>query len=264
MPDIGSDVVKNIEKTMATRSNQIVTVSKSMKEFLTLINYPTEKIEVCYNGCDPEKYNPSKVDKEKLEKLRERYKIRPEEKVILFVGRLIWIKGVHNLIQAMPSILKGFPKTKLVILGKGEVCDHLLNQAKKLGVNNKVVIRSEWVPEEERILHYALSDVCIFPSISEPFGIVSLEAMSMKKPVVVGASGINGLKEQIIPSGENRTGVHIDGRNPDDIAWGVKEVLRNFEEAKKWGENGRKRVLKDFTWDIAAKKTLEIYRKLIE
>ncbi|MEM5791133.1 MAG: glycosyltransferase, partial [Candidatus Aenigmatarchaeota archaeon] len=118
--------------------------------------------------------------------------------------------------------------------------------------------------EDERILHYALADLCVFPSISEPFGIVSLEAMSMEKPVVVGAAGVNGLREQVIPSGENRTGVHVNGENPQDIAWGIKEILRNFEEAKKWGKNGRKRVLKEFTWERAAKRTLEIYEKVIK
>jgi glycosyltransferase involved in cell wall biosynthesis len=109
-----------------------------------------------------------------------------------------------------------------------------------------------------------LADVCVFPSISEPFGIVSLEAMSMEKPVVVGASGISGLKEQVIPDGENKTGIHVDGRNPDDIAWGIKEVLRNEEEARRWGKNGRKRVLENFTLDMVAKNTIKIYEEFLK
>jgi glycosyltransferase involved in cell wall biosynthesis len=101
----------------------------------------------------------------------------------------------------------------------------------------------------------------VFPSLSEPFGIVSLEGMSMEKPVVVGASGVSGLKEQIIPKGENQCGVHVDGANPNDIAWGIKEVLKDMDRARKWGKNGRKRVLKEFTWDVAAKRTLEVYEE---
>lgn len=258
----GSEVIKHFERKMAEYANKIITVSNSMKEFLVSIGYPSEKIEVVYNGCDPEKYNPSKVEKRKVEKLKEVYKIKPNEKVILFVGRLTAIKGVQELVDAMPAVLKDFPDVKLVILGKGEEYNDIITKTQKMKISDKIIIKSEWIEESERIAHYEMADVCVFPSTSEPFGIVSLEAMAMKKPLVVGASGVNGLKEQVVPSGKNRTGVHVDGRKPDDIAWGIKTVLENFEESKRWGENGRKRVLKEFTWDVAAKKTLKIYDDL--
>jgi len=258
----GSQIIKEIEREAAKGADTIITVSYSMKDFLVSLGYPQEKINVCYNGCDPEKYNPKKVNKERVEDLRKLYRIKPEEKVILFVGRLTAVKGVYNLVKAMPLVLEEFPNTKLIILGKGEQYQDLITLIQQLNIAEKVYIRSEWVSEEERILHYALADLCVFPSLSEPFGIVSLEAMAMEKPVVVGASGISGLREQVIPSGPERTGVHIDGNKSEDIAWGIKEVLRNFEEAKKWGKNGRKRVLKEFTWEIAAKRTLEIYEKI--
>ncbi|MEM5800003.1 MAG: glycosyltransferase family 4 protein [Candidatus Aenigmatarchaeota archaeon] len=260
----GSEVVKYLEKTMAQKADKIITVSNSMKEFLIKLGYPQEKIVVCYNGCDPEKYNPKKVKKEKLEKLKEYYGIKEGEKMIFFIGRLTWVKGIKNLIKAMPIVLKDFPESKLIILGKGEEYSELVELSKKLGISDKVKIRSEWVSEEERILHYALADVCVFPSISEPFGIVSLEAMAMEKPVVVGAAGVSGLREQVIPSGKERTGTHVNGESPEDIAWGIKETFKNFEEAKKWGKNGRKRVLKEFTWSIAAKNTLKVYESLVK
>ncbi|MEM7825260.1 MAG: glycosyltransferase family 4 protein [Candidatus Aenigmatarchaeota archaeon] len=260
----GSEVIKHLERTMAEKADKIITVSDPMKDLLIKINYPQEKINVCYNGCDPKKYDPKKVNNEKLEKLKELYGIKDGEKVIFFIGRLTWVKGVKNLIKAMPSVLKDFPESKLIIIGKGEDYSELLELSRKLGIEDRVKIRSEWVSEEERILHYALADVCVFPSISEPFGIVSLEAMSMEKPVVVGAAGISGLRHQVIPSGINRTGTHVNGEDPEDIAWGIKETFKNFEEAKKWGKNGRKRVLKEFTWEIAAKNTLKIYKSLLE
>jgi len=85
----------------------------------------------------------------------------------------------------------------------------------------------------------------------------------MEKPVVVGAKNVNGLKEQVIPSGENRCGVHVNGEDPIDIAWGIGVVLSNLEEAKKWGKNGRKRVEENFKIEYTAKKTLEIYESLL-
>jgi glycogen synthase len=258
----GSEVVKEIERESARKADKIITVSYSMKEFLESLGYPKEKINVVYNGIDTEKYSLKKVNWGLVEKLRERYKIK-DEKVIFFIGRLTWVKGVANLIRAMPEVLKSFPNVKLVILGKGESCTDLIQLKQSLGIGDKVEIRSEWVSEEERIAHYALADICVFPSISEPFGIVSLEAMSMERPVVVGARGVSGLREQVIPNGENRCGVHINGEDPNDIAWGIKVVLENFEEAKKWGKNGRKRVLENFTIEKIAKETLKIYESLI-
>jgi glycosyltransferase involved in cell wall biosynthesis len=258
----GSEVVKEIERESARKADKIITVSYSMKEFLESLGYPKEKINVVYNGIDAEKYSLKNVNWELVEKLRERYKIK-DEKVIFFIGRLTWVKGVVNLIKAMPEVLKSFPNVKLVILGKGESYTDLIQLKQSLGIGDKVEIRSEWVSEEERIAHYAMADVCVFPSISEPFGIVSLEAMSMERPVVVGARGVSGLREQVIPNGENRCGVHINGEDPNDIAWGIKVVLENFEEAKKWGKNGRKRVIENFTIEKTAKETLKIYESLI-
>jgi glycosyltransferase involved in cell wall biosynthesis len=86
--------------------------------------------------------------------------------------------------------------------------------------------------------------------------------MSMAKPIIVGAQGVVGFREQAVPSGPDQNGVHINGGNPTDIAWGIKETLCDPDRAKKWGENGRKRVLQYFTWREAAKQTLRIYETL--
>jgi glycosyltransferase involved in cell wall biosynthesis len=161
-------------------------------------------------------------------------------------------------------VLAEYPKAKLVILGKGEEQQDITELADRLGISKNVVYRPEFVSEEERILHYAASDLCVFPSVYEPFGIVSLEAMSMGKPIVVGAKGVVGFREQVMPAGPVQNGVHVDGGNPVDIAWGLKEVLKDPQRAKIWGENGRKRVIEYFTWRKTAEQTLDIYKSLIE
>ena len=182
--------------------------------------------------------------------------------MILFLGRLTWVKGVTNLVQAMPTVLGEYPKAKLVVLGKGEQQNDIVETASRLGIGERVACRFEFVPEKERILHYAASDVCIFPSVYEPFGIVSLEAMSMGKPIIVGAQGVVGFREQVVPCGPDQSGVHVIGGSATDIGWGIKEVLSDPDRAKRWGENGRKRVLQYFTWTEAAKQTLQIYSTL--
>jgi len=258
----GSEVVSHLEWSTSQRVNRIVTVSHAMQEDLVRHGWPKSKISVVWNGVDPDLYNPQNCRPEEVEAIREKYDIKPDEKMILFLGRLTWVKGVTNLVQAMPTVLTEYPKAKLVILGKGEQQNDIVEAASRLGIKERVTCRFEFVPEEERILHYAASDMCIFPSVYEPFGIVSLEAMSMSKPIIVGAQGVVGFREQVVPYGPDQSGVHVNGGSAADIAWGISEVLSDPDRAKRWGENGRKRVLQYFTWTEAAKQTLHIYENL--
>ena len=259
----GSEVVSHLEYQTAQTCDHIVTVSESMREDLVRHGWPASKISVVWNGVDPTKYDPAKVNPQDVQEVRKRYGVPKDGSMILFIGRLTWVKGVRNLVQAMPSIVKDFPLAKLVILGKGEEQKDVFELASRLGVSDNVICQFEFVPEQDRINHYAAADLCVFPSTYEPFGIVSLEAMSIAKPVVVGAQGVVGFKEQVVPSGPEQNGVHVNGNNPTDIAWGIKSVLENPERAKQWGENGRKRVLQYFTWTKAAEQTLDIYKSLL-
>lgn len=259
----GSEVVSYLEWATAQKVDKIVTVSHAMQEDLARHGWPKSKVSVVWNGVDPERYDPKNCRPEEVEAIRNRYGIKPDEKMILFLGRLTWVKGVTSLVQAMPTILAEYPKTKLVILGKGEQQNDITETANRLGISNRVACMFDFVPEKERILHYAASDICVFPSTYEPFGIVSLEAMSMAKPIAVGAQGVVGFREQVVPSGPDQNGVHVNGGNAADIAWGLKEILSDPDRAKKWGENGRKRVLQYFTWRKAAEQTLQIYDKLL-
>ena len=258
----GSEVVSHLEWATSQEVDKIITVSHSMQEDLTRHGWPKSRISVVWNGVDPKRYDPKNCDAEEVNAVRRRYGISPDEKMILFIGRLTWVKGVTNLVQAMPMVLAEYPQTKLVILGKGEQQNDIVEAANRLGIGNKVICRFEFVPEEERILNYSAADLCIFPSTYEPFGIVSLEAMAMGKPLVVGAKGVVGFKEQVMSSGPEQNGVHVDGGNPGDIAWGIREVLSDPDRAKQWGENGRTRVLKYFTWRKVAEQTLQIYADL--
>jgi glycogen(starch) synthase len=258
----GSQVVSHFEWATGQAVDRIITVSHSMREDLVRHGWPESKISVVWNGVDPERYDPNRCKEDDVKKIRQKHGVKDDESMLFFLGRLTWVKGVRNLIQAMPMILEEYPKTKLVILGKGEEQRDVVETAKRLGIEDKVVCHFEFVPEDERILHYAASDICIFPSTYEPFGIVSLEAMSMAKPLVVGAHGVVGFKEQVICHGPDQNGVHVNAGDAADIAWGVKAVLEDPKRAKKWGENGRKRVLQYFTWTKAAEQTLQIYQAI--
>ena len=260
----GSGVVSNIEMRGGKMADIIVTVSYAMKDELIQLGFPREKIHVRYNGVDPEKYNPNKYSADQIKKIREQYGIKDNEFMIFFIGRLVGVKGVDKLIMAMPHILSKIPQAKLVIVGVGDLQEYLMNLTRTMRLDKYVKFNFNFIPEKERILHYAACDVAVFPSHYEPFGIVALEAMSMEKPLVVGASGVSGMREIVICCSEDQCGYHVDPNNPSDIAWGVMSALEDPEKRKWLGKNGRKRVLADFTWSKIAQKTVELYETTIK
>jgi glycosyltransferase involved in cell wall biosynthesis len=162
----------------------------------------------------------------------------------------------------MPIILRDVPNAKLVILGKGEQEDMIKHMISNLGISKSVVTRFEFVNEEERLLNYAACDVAVFPSKYEPFGIVCTEAMSMGKPVVVGARGTSGFKEQIVPAGPDRCGSHVNPYDPHDIAKFTIELLKDKDLRMRAGKNARKRVLENYTIEKMAAETLNIYKEV--
>ncbi|OGD59918.1 glycosyl transferase family 1 [Candidatus Bathyarchaeota archaeon RBG_13_52_12] len=258
----GSEVVSSIERTAAEDADQIVTVSNAMKRDLSDHGWDGGKINMVWNGVDPARYDPAKCSPSDISALRSRYGVGEDEKMILFVGRLSQVKGALELVLAMNRVSKESPKAKLVVLGCGELGDQIKHVVETMELSGSVRLVYEFLPEDQRILHYAASDLCVFPSTYEPFGIVSLEAMSMAKPVVVGARGVVGFAEQVVPNGSEKCGLHVNGGDPDDIAWGINEALRDPAEAEAWGLNGRKRVRNCFTWENAASETLCVYKKI--
>ena len=259
----GSEVISNLELRGGKTADMVITVSNAMKEELRKLGFPEEKIRVCYNGVDPEKYSPERVSKEDIARVRQRYGLKEDDLMIFFIGRLVWVKGVDKLVMAMPHILNEVPNAKLVIVGVGDMRGYLEKLVENLRIQENVKFRFEFIPEEERILHYAACDVAVFPSLYEPFGIVTLEAMSMEKPVVVGARGVSGMREIVVPSGPEQCGFHVNPYDPKDIAWGIVNSIKDPAIKEKLGKNGRKRVLENFTWDIIAKKTIELYEELV-
>jgi glycosyltransferase involved in cell wall biosynthesis len=260
----GSKVVSDIERRGGSMADMVVTVSYAMKDELIQLGFPKEKIFVSYNGVDPNKYNPENIPKEKIRKLRESYGLKDDNLMILFLGRLVGVKGVDKLIMSMPHVLSKYPKARLVIVGVGDLQEYLTNLTRTMRLDEYVRFRFDFIPEEERILHYAACDVAVFPSHYEPFGIVALEAMSMEKPVVVGAAGVSGMREIVICCGEEQCGYHVDPNIPSDIAWGIMSALESPEKRKWLGKNGRKRVLQEFTWTKIAEKTLELYEQMLK
>jgi glycosyltransferase involved in cell wall biosynthesis len=139
----------------------------------------------------------------------------------------------------------------------------LVRLAASLGISNNVIFNFNMLPEDERIVNYAACDMAVFPSLYEPFGIVALEAMAMKKPIVVGARGVSGFREIVVSSGDNQTGYHVNPYDPSDIAWGMNSILADEDHMRRLGENGRNRVIAEFSWESVARNVFRVYEKVV-
>jgi glycogen synthase len=261
-PGGGAPAVHHFEGALGHEADAVITVSEAMKQDLIDHGWRADKIHAVWNGVDPQRYRPDAVAPERAAQIRQRYGIRPDEPMVLFVGRMTQVKGVHTLVEAMPEVLARHPNARLVVLGRGELEGPVADRVQQLGIADRVSLRYEFINEEERIAHFAACDLAVFPSTYEPFGIVSLEAMGMAKPCVVGARGVVGFREQIVPSGEGQTGLHVDASSAGDIAWGLIQALADTDRLRQWGAHGRQRVLDHFTWQHAALKTQAIYRSV--
>lgn len=250
-----------LEKKGAEVADLVITVSQAMKQQLVGLGVSSEKVRFCYHGVDAAFFNPIRADAKRLAALRKRYGFASDDVIVLFMGRLEPVKGVVQLFSAIAQVQAKHPKVKLLAVGKGSLESWAISEAKRLG---GITVVTDFLDGEEKMLTYALADLCVFPSIYEPFGIVALEAAAMCKAAVVGASGTSGLAEIVKnPGDELPTGVHVNARDPDDIAWGINLALEDLGRLKSWGENARTRVLEEFTWKKAAERTLAIYKECI-
>ena len=233
---------------------RVIVCSEFMKEeVVRLFNSPADKIDVIYNGVEPEKFEFEWTD---AERAAHRAKLAlPEEKIVMYVGRFDREKGIHVLLNAASVILAQEPNTKFLIVGGGnrERFEKFVHWA---GLQDKVLFTGFMA---NRSLHqlYRVADVAVFPSLYEPFGIVALEGMAAGAPVV--ASDAGGLREVVL---HGETGTLSYANNPESLAWAVLDVLRNPKRADEMSMKARIRLKTDFDWSHLANQTIGVYDRV--
>ena len=245
--------INDTEWMLTYESAEVIVNSNYMKsELQRLFGLPFEKINVVANGVNLLTYSGIDRDYE----FRRRYAM-DNEKIILFVGRLVYEKGVQHLIAAMPKILNGYNDVKLVIVGKGGMIDELRQEVDALGISEKVYFAG-YMDTKDVARLYKAADISVFPSTYEPFGIVALEAMLSERPVVV--SDIGGLNE-IVQHREN--GMKSYAGNANSIADSILELLYNPELCENIVKKAKAKVRNEYNWNKIAQDTHFIYQKAI-
>lgn len=192
-----------------------------------------------------------------LTRFRNRYAL-PGEKIIFYVGRVVYEKGVHILVEAVPRILEAYPHAKFVIAGTGDMLAQLQHRAWELGIAHKVLLTG-FIPDKERDRLFKVADCAVFPSLYEPFGIVALEAMAAGAPVVV--SEVGGLKE-VVQHAE--TGITVHPNDVGSLSWGILHTLEHPQWTRARVANAQQKVVEEYNWARIGIRTSAIYQRIVQ
>lgn len=238
--------INEIEKNLALEADQVIACSRYMqKEISTLFGLRPDDINIIPNGVDPGLFIS----------LPERPGTLMDQTAsnVFFIGRLVPEKGVKQLINCFPAVIKEIPKARLVIGGQGPEEKSLYKLAEKLDLRESVQFTG-FLRDKERNYVYHEASIAVFPSLYEPFGIVALEAMATKTPVIVG--NVGGLAD-IVEHGE--TGLKVNPGNEEELSAAIVRLLKDKALAEYITNNGYEKVTSLYSWDVIARRTAEVY-----
>lgn len=244
--------IHGIERAMALRADRVITCSHYMRGHVAdIFDLDESRISVIPNGIDPMDLQP--IDD--LPTLRERF-AAPTEKLVLLVGRLVYEKGFQLALKALPPIIERLGDVRFLVAGSGTHEAQLKAQAQQLGLIEHGSFLG-WIGDD--VLHslYRISDLCVVPSIYEPFGLVALEAMASGCPCIVADTG--GLRE-VVPAGE-RVGLRFNGGDADHLGVMIERLLTDAQLRERLVAEASEHVLR-FDWNDIAGRTREVYREL--
>ena len=234
-----------MQKRVAPKLNKIICVSAPskediVKEFLVEDN----KIEVILNGIDINRFVPSPSDSVKA------------NRIITTASADIPLKGLKYLIQALPEILKSFPKTTLTVIGKAPSNSEVSKLISNLDLKEIISFKSG-ISENEIVDLYHASEIAVIPSLYEGFGFGAGEAMACGVPLISTHSG--GLKEVV-----GDCAIKILPSSADEIEKAVINLFNNQEKRKELSAKGRQRMETKFDWKIAASSYESSFQEVIE
>jgi glycosyltransferase involved in cell wall biosynthesis len=255
---LGSDqarAIHQVEWWLTYESWRVIACSEYMaSEISDFFQCPRNKIDVIPNGVDTSQFDL--LDGQQFGPFRNMYAL-PFQEIVFYVGRVVYEKGLHVLIRALPEVLDRQPSAKVIVAGRGPELESLRSLAWNTGVGEKVLFTG-FIADEDRDRLFKVADCAVFPSLYEPFGIVALEAMAAKCPVVV--SEVGGLKE-VVQHAE--TGITVYPDDPGSLAWGILHTLQHPKWAATRVQNAYRVVKEQYNWERIASLTAGVYRQVI-
>jgi glycogen synthase len=241
--------IHGVERWVTNRADRVVTCSHYMREHVAdIYGLEEQSVSVIPNGIDPADLEPV-AD---LDRLRAQF-AAPDERLVVLVGRLVYEKGFQLALDALPGLIERLGNVRFLVAGSGTHEAQLRQQASKLGLMEHGMFLG-WIGDD--VLHslYRIADLCVVPSLYEPFGLVALEAMASGCPCIVADTG--GLRE-IVPSDE-RVGLRFNGGDAEHLERMVERLLTDDALRNRLVAEASEHVLR-FDWVDVARKTAEIY-----
>jgi glycogen(starch) synthase len=241
--------IHGVERWMAHTADAVIVCSHYMRgNVADIFDIDETRIAVIPNGIDPSELRPL----DDLAQLRERF-AAPDEKLVLLVGRLVYEKGFQLALDALPGVIERVGKVRYLVAGSGTHEHELRAQAQQLGLSEHGTCLG-WIGDD--VLHslYRIADLCVVPSLYEPFGLVALEAMASGCPCIVADTG--GLRE-VVPVGE-RVGLRFNGGDAEHLAVMIERLLVDAALRDRLVAEASEYVL-SFDWDDVAARTRAVY-----
>ena len=230
-----------------------------------IVHTALEKREAQENGLLPHSARvhivPSGIDTARFARpparpFRTGFGIGPDERIVLYVGRVAQKKGLEDLVDCAPAVLARFPRTRFVVAGADMgLGGYLAAEVGKRGLRDRFLVTG-LLDEELLVSAYNSCDMLVLPSEYEAFGLVLAEAMACGRPCI--ATRVGGVPEVV---DEGRTGMLVPPRDPAALAEAMIEILSDPEKGRRMGEAGRAKALREFTVERMADRMLEIYRR---
>ncbi|MBU4301506.1 MAG: glycosyltransferase family 4 protein, partial [Actinobacteria bacterium] len=250
LPGPMNKLIHQIEWWLTFESVRTVCCSQYMMEQITnIFQLPGGKVKVIPNGIDAESFQKDVS----VDLFKKKY-VDPGDKLVFFVGRLVYEKGVQTVIEAMPRILDKIPNVTFVVSGSGPHMNQLKSLVGDFGLEKKVKFTG-YVDSDDLSAFYRCADLTVVPSLYEPFGMVVLESMAMNTPTIVADTG--GLSEIVV---HEETGLKFDPGNPDSLADAMLRILSDEELAARLTHDARVYMGERYSWDRIARQTIEVYR----
>jgi glycosyltransferase involved in cell wall biosynthesis len=238
-------------KKLLRAAYRIIAVSHFVKADIAKYGIDERKMEVIWNGVDTKFFKPS--EKTFKKKYAEKF-----DTLLLFLGRLIAQKGLSLLIDAMAEVVKEYPKTGLLIVGRGKEKEKLREKARKLALNKNVIFPG-FIPEGQLPNLYSSADIFVLPSLWEVLPISLLEALACGIPLLVSDAGGN---PEVVENGVN--GFIFRRGDTRELAQKMRVLISNPKRRKRMGRESRKTAVKKFDWELIAEQTLKYYRESYE
>lgn len=233
-----------MQKRVTRKLRRIITVSRRTREDISrAFSVPASRIQVVPNGIDTRRFHPMAGIS------------RHPDRVIVTNSADMPLKGLTFLIRAVEQVRRHRP-VELVVVGAPRKNGAVARLIRQLGVGGQVRFTGR-IDQNTFIRHYARAAVAVVPSVYEGFGLPAGEAMACRVPVIATTGGA-------LPEVVGEAGELVPPGDADALARSIIRLLDNPGRAAALGEAGYRRVMEQFTWEKAARRTVEIYRDVMD